>query len=90
MTFQFEWHCLSKPEDAQQLGVILTSALTANYPTVGRLSLSIGLENFRLIRQEQIIGGLAILHLGQWYNLLQANGGNRCCWHSSRASWHRS
>ncbi len=70
MTFQFEYGTVSKPEDAQQLGVILNQCFN-NQLSNGWQTYSqrIGLENFRIIRQaEQIIGGLAILHLGQWYN----------------------
>lgn len=70
MKSDFEYGTFSKPEDAQQLGLILNqcfnSQLSSGWQTYSE---RIGLENFRLIRQAgQVIGGLGILHLGQWYN----------------------
>lgn len=69
MTSQFEYGTVSKPEDAQQLGMILNQCFNSQSPSGWQTySQCIGLENFRIIRQAgQIIGGLAILHLGQWY-----------------------
>lgn len=69
MTSQFEYGTVCKPEDAQQLGVILNQCFndqsSSGWQTYSK---RIGLENFRIIRRYgQIIGGLAILHLGQWY-----------------------
>jgi len=69
MTHQFEYATVSNPEDSQQLGVILNQCFNDQSPSSWQTySQRIGLENFRIIRQAgQIIGGLAILHMGQWY-----------------------
>ncbi len=69
MTFQLEYGTLSSPEDAQQLGVIISQCFNDQSPNGWQTYTNgIGLENFRIIRKAgQIIGGLSIYHMGQWY-----------------------
>jgi predicted acetyltransferase len=57
------------PEDAQRLGVIVSQCFNDQSPNGWQTySNRIGLENFRVIRQAgQIIGGLSIYQMGQWY-----------------------
>lgn len=70
MTYHFEYGTVSNPEDAQQLGVIINQCFSDPSPSSWQTYSQeiVGLENFRIIRQSgKIIGGLAILHMGQWY-----------------------
>lgn len=69
MTSQLEYSTVSNPEDAQQLGVIISQCFNDQSPDGWQTySHRIGLENFRVIRKAgQIIGGLSIYHMGQWY-----------------------
>ncbi|HEY9710677.1 MAG TPA: GNAT family N-acetyltransferase, partial [Oculatellaceae cyanobacterium] len=67
MTSQLEYEILSKQEDAESLGILLYQCFntSSGWETYSN---RIGLENFRIIRQAgQIIGGLSILPMGQWY-----------------------
>ncbi|MBV9388670.1 MAG: GNAT family N-acetyltransferase [Chroococcidiopsidaceae cyanobacterium CP_BM_ER_R8_30] len=70
MTYQFEYGTVSNPEDAQQLGVIINQCFNDPSPSSWQTYSQdiVGLENFRIVCQAgKIIGGLAILHMGQWY-----------------------
>ena len=69
MTSQLEYGTVSNPEDARQLGVIISQCFNDQSPNGWQTySNRIGLENFRVIRQAgQIIGGLSIYQMGQWY-----------------------
>jgi predicted acetyltransferase len=69
MTSQLEYGTVSTPKDAQQLGVIVSQCFNDQSPNGWQTySNRIGLENFRVIRQAgQIIGGLSIYQMGQWY-----------------------
>ena len=65
---QLDYGCISNPDEAEQLGELLTqcfgSALNDWQVYLNR----IGQDNLRLIRQgKQIVGGLAIYSMGQWY-----------------------
>ena len=67
MTSQLEYEIVSTPEEAQSLGILLNQCFNSSsgWETYSN---RIGLENFRIIRQAgHIIGGLAILPMGQWY-----------------------
>ncbi|MGQ4647058.1 GNAT family N-acetyltransferase [Lyngbya aestuarii] len=68
MASQLEYSAVSNPQELQQLGII-DSQCFGTPPTDAQRYLDIiGRENFRLIRQGgQVIGGLAIYPLGQWY-----------------------
>lgn len=67
MTSQLEYEIVSKPEDAESLGIILNQCFNSS-SSWETYSNRIGLENFRIIRQAgQIIGGLSSLPMGQWY-----------------------
>ncbi len=69
MTSQLEYGVISTAEDAQQLGVIVSQCFNDQSLNGWQTySNRIGLENFRVIRQAgQIIGGLSIYQMGQWY-----------------------
>lgn len=68
MTSQFEYGSVSNQEEAQPLGTILDQCFNSppgsSEPYLNR----IGLENFRTIhRAGQLVGGLAIIPMGQWF-----------------------
>jgi predicted acetyltransferase len=64
---QFKYSTLSTPEEAQRFGVILDQCFNSP-PNSGIYFNRVGLENFRTLRQTgQIVGGLALLHMGQWF-----------------------
>ncbi len=64
----FEYGTISDPEDIQKLRDILGQCFNSSLEDSEAYSQRIGLENFRVIRQgRQILGGLAILQLGQWF-----------------------
>lgn len=70
MTYHFEYGTVSNPEDAQQLGVIINQCFSDLSPSSWQTYSQhiVGLDNFRIIRSSgQIIGGLAMLDMGQWY-----------------------
>lgn len=68
MTSLFEYGTISEPEDIQKLGDILGQCFNSSPEDSEAYSQRIGLENFRVIRQgKQILGGLAILQMGQWF-----------------------
>ncbi len=69
MASQLEYGTVSSPDDAQQLGVIVSQSFNDQSPNGWQTySNRIGLENLRVIRQAgQIIGGLSIYQMGQWY-----------------------
>ncbi|WP_341528339.1 GNAT family N-acetyltransferase [Nostoc sp. UHCC 0302] len=68
MTPQFKYSTISHPQDIQQLARILEQCFIMSSGDSEVYIKRIGTENFRVIRQaEQVIGGLAILTLGQWW-----------------------
>lgn len=70
MTSQFEYGTITNPEEAEKLGVILNQCFNSPPSSWQTYSDRIGLENFRIIRQGgQLMGGLAIYHMGQYYGL---------------------
>jgi predicted acetyltransferase len=67
MTPEFEYSTLANPEDIQRLGDILNQSFI-EFSNDEEYFHSIGIDNFRIIRQrEQIAGGLGILSMGQWW-----------------------
>lgn len=70
MTSQFEYGSITNPEEAEKLGVILNQCFNSPPNSWQTYSDRIGLENFRIIRLGgQLVGGLAIYHMGQYYGL---------------------
>lgn len=68
MTSLFEYGTISEAEDNQKLGDILDQCFNFSPEDSKVYFQRIGLENFRVIRQgKQILGGLAILQMGQWF-----------------------
>ncbi len=67
MTPQFEYSTLAHPQDIQQLASILEQCYLMSSGDSEIYINRIGTENFRFIRVEQVIGGLAILAMGQWW-----------------------
>ncbi len=68
MTSKFEYGIISDPKDAQRLGEILQQCFNSTPVSSEAYFKHIGLENFRIIRHAgQIVGGLAILQMGQWF-----------------------
>jgi predicted acetyltransferase len=64
----FEYGIISEPEDAKRLGTILQQCFNSTPETNETYFQRIGLENFRVIRRGgKIVGGLAILEMGQWF-----------------------
>ncbi|HTL89841.1 MAG TPA: GNAT family N-acetyltransferase, partial [Leptolyngbya sp.] len=64
---QFTYHTPQQPDELKQLGNILTQCFNA----AGEPAFlnRIGIENTRILQTEgQIVGGLGLLSLGQWYN----------------------
>lgn len=70
MTSKFEYSTITNPEEAEKLGVILNQCFNSPPNSWQTYSDRIGLENFRIIRQGgELMGGLAIYHMGQYYGL---------------------
>lgn len=70
MTSKFEYTTITNPEEAEKLGVILNQCFNSPPSSWQTYSDRIGLENFRIIRQGgELMGGLAIYHMGQYYGL---------------------
>lgn len=67
MTPQFEYSTLAHPQDIQQLASILEQCYLMSSGDSEIYINRIGTENFRFIRVEQVIGGLATLAMGQWW-----------------------
>ncbi|MBE9126368.1 MULTISPECIES: GNAT family N-acetyltransferase [unclassified Coleofasciculus] len=68
MSSQLEYGTVSSPEDAQQLGKLLSQCFGDSLTDWQPYFESIGQDNFRCIRQAgQVVGGLAIYFMGQWY-----------------------
>ena len=64
----FEYGIISEPEDTKRLGTILQQCFNSTPETNETYFQRIGLENFRVIRRGgKIVGGLAILEMGQWF-----------------------
>lgn len=70
MTSVFEYGIVCDSKDAQRLRLILQQCFSSSPEDSEIYFQRIGLENFRCIRYAgQIVGGLAILQMGQWYGL---------------------
>lgn len=70
MTSAFEYGIVCDSKDAQRLKLILQQCFNSSPEDSEVYFQRIGLENFRCIRYAgQIVGGLAILQMGQWYGL---------------------
>ena len=68
MTPNFEFGTPANPEQAQQLGAILSQCFNSPLSEWSVYLNRIGTENFRVLRQgEQVAGGLAVLEMGQWF-----------------------
>lgn len=66
---QFTYHTPKHPDEIKQLGKILTQCFNAPPSDEAVYLNRIGIENTRILRiNDQIGGGLGLLHLGQWYN----------------------
>ncbi|WP_017651360.1 GNAT family N-acetyltransferase [Fortiea contorta] len=68
MTRQFEYHTLADAEEATKL-TTLQEQCFVTAPGEEQVYINwIGQENFRILRQQQqLVGGLAILDMGQWW-----------------------
>jgi predicted acetyltransferase len=68
MTPELEFGLLSDSEETQQLGTVLSQCFNSPVSESSVYLNRIGLENFRVIRRgSQIVGGLAIYLMGQWF-----------------------
>lgn len=68
MTPNLEFGTLADPEEAQHLGTILQQCFNFPISKWQPYSSLLGLENYRVIRHRgQVIGGLGIYHMGQWF-----------------------
>ena len=68
LTSMFKYGTISAPEDTQKLRDIRRQCFNSSLEDSEAYSQRVGLENFRVIRQQgEIVGGLAILELGQWF-----------------------
>ncbi|MEP0916433.1 GNAT family N-acetyltransferase [Leptolyngbya sp. DQ-M1] len=66
---QFTYHTPQHTDEIKQLGKILTQCFNALPSDEAAYLNRIGIENTRILRiNDQIGGGLGLLHLGQWYN----------------------
>ncbi len=67
MTPQFEYS-IANQDDVRQLGHILEQCFISPPGNIETYINRIGVENLRLIhRSEQVVGGLAMLSMGQWF-----------------------
>ncbi|NJK50190.1 GNAT family N-acetyltransferase [Candidatus Gracilibacteria bacterium] len=68
MTSQFEYLSVFDAQDTKKLGAIIQQCFGSSPENWERYHKRIGIENFRLLRQEgHISAGLAIYHMGQCY-----------------------
>lgn len=68
MTLSFEFSTVADHEQAQQLGKIICTCFNSSEDNWQLYSKLIGLENYRVMRQEsKVLGGLGIYHMGQWF-----------------------
>lgn len=68
MRSAYEFGSLSTPKENQQLGALLSQCFNAPLNYWSLYFSHIGFENFRVIRHAgQIIGGLGIYQMGQWF-----------------------
>ncbi len=68
MTAQFSYHVPADQADLQAFGLILSQCFNAPISEEPKYLNRLGIENVRILKdQSQIIGGLGILYLGQWY-----------------------
>ncbi|MER3587330.1 MAG: GNAT family N-acetyltransferase, partial [Mastigocladus sp. ERB_26_1] len=68
MTPVFEYSKLANAEDEKKLGEILGQCFIGTPGDQESYINSIGVENFRILHQQgQIVGGVAIIPMGQWW-----------------------
>jgi predicted acetyltransferase len=68
MTPELEFGLLSDSEETQQLGIILSQCFNSPISEWSVYLNRIGVENFRVLRcKGQIVAGLAIYQMGQWF-----------------------
>ncbi len=68
MALNLEFGTLADAEEAQHLGTILQQCFNFKISKWRPASSLLGLENYRVIRHNgQIIGGLGIYYMGQWF-----------------------
>jgi predicted acetyltransferase len=64
----FDYHVAANATDIQELGRILSQCFIAPVSDEPRYLDRLGIENVRILRNpDQIVGGLGILRLGQWF-----------------------
>lgn len=67
MTSQFEYKPLSEPDEAKQLGAILSQCFMGS-PSDSQIYIDrLGIENFRCLQADHMVGGLALIPMGQWW-----------------------
>lgn len=65
----FTYHIPEHADELKQLGKILAQCFNAPVPDESVYLNRIGMQNTRILRSnDQIVGGLGLLPLGQWYN----------------------
>ncbi len=63
-----EFGAIADPQEAQQLGAILQQCFGFSISSWAYYSNLLGLENYRVLRQRrQVVGGLGIYRMGQWF-----------------------
>jgi len=68
MMYEFTYGKLADEAEVQRLGQIIAQCFIASPKENEKYLKLIGVENFRVVRQAtQIVGGLAMLPMGQWY-----------------------
>jgi predicted acetyltransferase len=68
MTSVYEYSKLANAEDGKKLGEILCQCFIGTPGDQESYINSIGVDNFRILHQQgQIVGGLAIIPMGQWW-----------------------
>jgi predicted acetyltransferase len=68
MTPVYKYSKLANAEDGKRLGEILSQCFIGAPGDQEKYINSIGVENFRILHQQgQIVGGLAIIPMGQWW-----------------------
>ena len=68
MANQFEYGSLGDSKEVQQLASLLTQAFISPPNAEGVYIQRLGIENFRVIRQQgKFVGGLAMIPMGQWF-----------------------
>lgn len=68
MTPQFQYSLLTTSDQTEQLGAILGQCFNFPAGMTQQFMNHLGLENFRVLQQAgQVVGGLGILPMGQWW-----------------------